>query len=63
MIPPRSCQQARPFGAELYRTRNAIERSFARLKQLRRIATRYDRKACHFMAFLCLAASMAWLPA
>lgn len=60
VIPPRSCQQARPFDADLYRARNAIERSFARLC---RIATRYDRKVCHFMAFLCLAASRAWLPA
>lgn len=30
---------------------------------LYRIATRYDRKSAHFMAFLCLAASLAWLPA
>lgn len=63
VIPPRSCQQARPFDAQVYRARNAIERSFGRLKQLRRITTRYDRKASHFMAFLCLAASLAWLPA
>lgn len=63
VIPARSCQQARPLDVEVYRARNAIERSFAKLKQLRRIATRYDRKASHFMAFLCLAASMAWLPA
>ena len=62
VIPPRSCQQARPLDVEVYRARNAIERSFAKLKQLCCIATRYDRKASHFMAFLCLAASMAWLP-
>jgi transposase len=61
VIPPRSCQQPRPFDAKLYRARNAIERCFGRLKQFRRIATRYDRKAAHFMAFLCLAASLAWL--
>jgi transposase len=63
VIPPRSCQQPRPFDAKLYRARNAIERCFGRLKQYRRIATRYDRKASHFMAFLCLAASLTWLQA
>jgi transposase len=62
VIPPRSCQQPRPFDAKLYRARNAIERCFGRLKQFRRIATRYDRKAANFMAFLCLAASLTWLP-
>ncbi|ADV00732.1 transposase IS4 family protein [Alicycliphilus sp. B1] len=62
VIPPRSCQQARPFDAKLYRARNAIERCFGRLKQYRRIATRYDRKDAHFMAFLCLAASLTWVP-
>jgi transposase len=63
VIPPRSCQQPRPFDAKLYRARNAIERCFGRLKQFRRIATRYDRKVANFMAFLCLGASLAWLPA
>lgn len=43
-----------------YRARNAIERCFGRLKPLRRIAIRYDRKAAHFVAFLCLAASRLW---
>ncbi len=61
VIPPRSCQRPRAFDAKLYRARNAIERCFGRLKQYRRIATRYDRKDAHFMAFLCLAASLHWL--
>jgi len=63
VIPLRSCQRPRPFDAKLYRARNAIEQCFGRLKQLRRIATRYDRKSANFMAFLCLAASLAWLQA
>jgi transposase len=35
---------------------------FNRLKQFRRIATRYDKTAKSFLAFLCLAAARLWLP-
>ena len=45
----------------LYRERNRIERCFNKLKHFRRLATRYDRRACHFFAFLCLAATMLWI--
>ena len=45
----------------LYRERNRIERCFNKLKHFRRLATRYDRRARHFLAFLCLAAAMLWL--
>ena len=38
----------------LYRERNRIERCFNKLKHFRRLATRYDRRARHFLAFLCL---------
>jgi transposase len=41
----------------LYRERNRIERCFNKLKHFRRLATRYDRRAVHFHAFLCLAAA------
>jgi transposase len=40
----------------LYRERNQVERFFNKLKQFRRIATRYDKLAASFMAFLQLAA-------
>jgi len=63
VIPPRTCQQARAFNKQIYRARNAIERCFGGLKQWRRIATRYDRKDRHFMAFLCIAAFLIWTPA
>ena len=39
-----------------------IERMFNRLKQSRRIATRYDKTATSFLAFLSLAAVRIWLP-
>ena len=46
----------------LYKARNAIERMFGRLKDFRRIATRYDRKAQNFLAAICIAAVVSyWL--
>ncbi len=44
-----------------YRDRNRIERMFNRLKQMRRIATRYDKTAMSFMSFLNLAAARHWI--
>ena len=50
------------FSPFLYRNRNAIERMFGRLKDFRRIATRYDRLAANFLAAVCLAATVSyWL--
>ena len=50
------------FSPYLYRDRNAIERMFGRLKDFRRIATRYDRMAKNFLAAVCLAATVSyWL--
>jgi transposase len=40
----------------LYRERNQVERFFNRLKQFRRIATRYDKLGANFLAFIQLAA-------
>jgi len=44
-----------------YRDRNRIERMFNRLRQMRRIATRYDKTALSFMSFLNLAAARHWI--
>jgi transposase len=50
------------FSPYLYRDRNAIERMFGRLKDFRRIATRYDRLAINYLAAVCLAATVCyWL--
>ena len=50
------------FSPVLYRDRNAIERMFCRLKDFRRIATRYDRRAVNFLAAVCSAAIVSyWL--
>jgi transposase len=45
-----------------YKNRNVIERGFGRLKDFRRIATRYDKLAGNFFSALCLVAIVAyWL--
>ena len=50
------------FSPFLYRSRNAIERMFCRLKDFRRVATRYDRNAANFLAAVCIAATVSyWL--
>jgi transposase len=50
-----------PHDATLYRCRNRIERCFNKLKHFRRFATRFDRRASYFLAFIHLAAAMIWL--
>ena len=47
-----------PHDRTIYRHRNQIERCFNKLKHFRRFATRYDRRAIHFLAFIHLAAAM-----
>lgn len=49
-----------PFDVRRYRRRNVIERMFGRLKDFRRIATRYDKNAANFMAALCLVALVCY---
>ena len=62
-IPPKANRRWKNcFSPFLYRKRNAIERMFCRLKDFRRIATRYDRNATNFLAAVCLAATVSyWL--
>lgn len=49
-----------PSDAEAYRDRNRIERAFGRLKDRRRIATRYDKLAKNFASAVALAAVIIW---
>ena len=49
-----------PFDASQYGARNAIERMFCRLKDFRRIATRYDRLARNFASAVALVAAITW---
>jgi transposase len=47
----------------LYRARNLVERFFNKIKQCRRIATRYDKLAANYLAFIKLASIRIWLHA
>ena len=49
------------FSKHLYKARNLVERFFNRIKQFRRIATRYDKLAENFLAAVKLAAVRVWL--
>lgn len=61
VIPPRSNRtNPRAYDTEVYKQRNRIERCFNQLKHFRRMATRYDRTAIYFLAFIHLAAASLW---
>lgn len=49
------------FSKHLYKARNLVERFFNRIKQFRRIATRYDKLAENFLAAVKLASIRIWL--
>lgn len=62
VIPPKINRKVqRVYDKELYKTRHRIENFFARLKQYRAIATRYDKTACNFLGAIHLVAAMIWL--
>ena len=62
VIPPNPVRkEPAPLDRELYRLRNRVERLVSRLKQFRAVATRYDKTAESFLAFVHLAASRLWL--
>lgn len=63
IIPNRSNRkQPFAFDSATYKRRNVVERTFCRLKDFRRFATRYDRRIETFMATACLTAIVAfWL--
>ena len=61
-IPNRSNRKKRyRWKKALYRQRNQVERFFNKLKQFRRVATRYDKLGATFFAFIKLAAVRIWL--
>ena len=62
VIPTRGNRKnPRFYDKDLYKARHLIENFFAKLKQFRAIATRYDKLARNFLAAIHLAASMIWL--
>lgn len=62
VIPPkRNRTTPRAYDAHLYKACHLVENFFAKLKQLRAIATRYDKTARNFLAAIHLAAAVVWL--
>jgi transposase len=60
---PRKSNERRtgPFNRAIYRERNRVERLINRLKQYRRIATRYEKRASNYLAMLTIVAIRLWL--
>jgi transposase len=62
LIPSRSNSlEPRMYDRVIYRERNQVERLFNRLKNCRRVATRYEKTARNYLAMLQLAGTMLWL--
>ena len=50
------------FDREAYRARNRVERLINRLKQFRRIATRYEKRGVNYLAMLTIGMILLWIP-
>ena len=62
VIPPRSNRtEHRAYDRHAYKDRNLVERFLNRLKQFRRMATRYDTLARNFVSLLNLVCAYIWL--
>lgn len=57
----RTNRHQRSYDANLYADRNKVERLIGRLKQHRRVATRYDKTAASYLSFVYVAAALALL--
>ena len=61
-LPRKSNERRRgKFDKSIYRQRNIVERFFNRLKQCRRIATRYEKRAVNYLAMITIACILMWL--
>lgn len=61
VIPPNPTRKhPHRYDKTAYKGRNVMERMFCRLKDFRRIATRYDRRADTFLSAILLAAAISW---
>lgn len=62
VIPPRRNRKIQPqIDGFIYALRNIIERCFSKLKQSRRLATRYDKTAASYIGFVLIASTRLWL--
>ena len=62
VIPPKSNRKdPRSIDVHMYKERHLIENFWARLKQFRRVATRYEKTARNFLGFVLVASIKVWL--
>jgi transposase len=62
VIPPRAQRkEQRSYDRELYKERNLVERFFNRIKQFRRVATRYEKLTRNYFSMLNLVCAYLWL--
>ena len=62
VIPPKTNRvEQREYDRHVYKDRNLVERFCGRLKQFRRIATRYEKLARNFFGMISLACAYIWL--
>jgi len=62
VIPPRNNRKTpRKYDKDIYKERNLVERLFQKLKQYRRVATRYERLALNYLTMLSLASILIWI--
>ena len=61
VIPPNPTRKhPHDYDSQVYKSRNLIERMFCRIKDFRRVATRYDKLARNFLAGVLIAATAIW---
>ena len=60
-IPPKRTNASVACPDWIYVNRRLVENLWARLKEWRAVATRYEKTACSFMGVLCMAAAMDWI--
>jgi transposase len=62
VIPPKKSRKVRrPYDRDRYKDRNLVARFFGKVKQYRRVATRYEKTARNFLAFVHVASIMILL--
>ena len=62
VIPTKKNERPSPrFDRAAYRERSIVERAINRLKQYRRVATRYEKRAVNYLGMLTLATILLWL--
>ena len=62
VIPNNPSRKAKyPLDRQLYKERQLIECCFSRLKQFRRVATRYEKTARNYLAVVTITATVLWL--